>query len=120
MTSVLKPYIKDIPRVDDRCVVNEISGANVKVEIVYDWEGSGQKVAVRTNHPNKWRKIITLHEAAILACLNGEAGAPRLIYTDPDRGVIVMEYLGKNTLADIIREMKSHDEFGLLILYGCA
>lgn len=84
-----------------------------------NWNGCGKKVAVKTNYPRKGVKDITIHEAATLAYLDGRAGAPRLICTDPDKGIIVMEYLGKKTLGDIIRKGKYANKFWLQILYSC-
>ena len=46
-------------------------------------------VVIKQNQDNIPREF-TVHEAAILALLAGRAGAPRLIATNPEKGVIVI------------------------------
>lgn len=99
------------------CVVNEFKGACGKVEIVDNWNGSGQKVAVKTYYPRQCMKSITFHEAAVLAYLDGKANYPRLICTDPDRGI---EYLEKKILSDIVCKGKRRDGFWPQVLCSCA
>lgn len=53
---------------------------------------------------------LTYQEAAILAYLEGRAGAPRLVACDATEGVIVMEYLGPLELTDVIHQRRLRND----------
>ncbi|XP_027212116.2 dual specificity testis-specific protein kinase 1-like [Penaeus vannamei] len=114
--SLLDPFLTQIS--SEHEVEKAYAGAYAVVDIVQ--KSDDQKVAVKRNRSMRRRREITLHEAAILATLNGKAGAPKLICTDPDKGIIVMEYLGPNTLYKVIRSRRQRDITWLKILYSCA
>lgn len=59
---------------------------------------------------------LTQHEAAILAHLEGRAGAPRLICCEPRAGIIVMECLGFNNLESLILDYELDDRDLLKIM----
>nr|XP_027231619.1 serine/threonine-protein kinase spe-6-like [Penaeus vannamei] len=85
-------------------------------------QNADPKIAIKKNKSvRKKRREVTLREAAVLATLDGKAGAPRLICTDPDKGIIVTEYLGPNTLHKVIRSRRQlRDRTWLKVLYSCA
>lgn len=65
---------------------------------VLKWPGLGKLVVCKRNFLGFGAVDMTLREAAILAKLDGKAGAPRLISVLPSLRVIIMEYCGPYNL----------------------
>lgn len=64
----------------------------------------------------KIREAITRHEAAILAHLDGRAGAPKLICTNPKLGIIVMQCINGRTISWHLGSNELSDETWLELL----
>lgn len=82
------------------------------------WYDGRQVIAKVNNCPN--RKLVTYHEAAILAHLNGRGGAPKLIATCVDEGLVVMEYIKGVTVLQLMRENTLSDAQWLSVLCAVA
>lgn len=83
-------------------------------------KGFDEPVVAKVNitHGRLGVRNLTLHEASILAYLQGRAGAPRLIACDPKAGVILMEYLGPFTLFSLINSncIRNDEEWRKIML----
>lgn len=64
--------------------------------------------------------MFTYHEAAVLAYLDGRAGAPKLFSTCVSRGVIVMEYIDGVTVEDLIISLRLNHNQWLQVLVSIA